>query len=78
MPLIDSFQGIKIHVFNGNHRPPQIHASYNEFEVLIQIEGGAIYAGILPNKQLKLVLDWLSKNSDWALEVFHELNPNLR
>lgn len=78
MPLIDSFQGIKIHVYNGDHRPPHIHASYNEFEVLIQIEDGAIYAGKLPNKQLKLVLDWLGKNSDWALEVFHELNPNLK
>lgn len=45
MPTIDSFNGIKINVYNGEHRPPHIHASYNEFEVLIVIETKDIYAG---------------------------------
>jgi hypothetical protein len=78
MPIIDSFKGIKIHVYNGEHRPPHIHVDYNEFEILIIIENGEIYAGELPSRQLKLVFDWLSGNSDWALEVFYELNPNLK
>jgi len=78
MPTIDSFNGIKIHVYNGEHRPPHIHAVYNEFEILIDIERGVIYAGDLPAKQLKQVFDWLSGNSEWALEVFHELNPELK
>lgn len=50
----------------------------NEFEVLIVIETKDIYAGELPNKQLRSVFDWLSVNSDWALKVFYELNPNLQ
>lgn len=37
-----------------------------------------IYAGDLPAKQLKQVFDWLSGNSEWALEVFYELNPELK
>ena len=78
MPTIDSFNGIKINVYNGEHRPPHIHVSYNEFEILIVIENKDIYAGELPNKQLRSVLDWLSVNSDWALNVFFELNPNLQ
>ncbi|MGF1636856.1 MAG: DUF4160 domain-containing protein [Cyclobacteriaceae bacterium] len=78
MPTIDSFKGIKLHVYNGEHRPPHIHADYNEYEVLIEIEQGKIYAGSLPNKQLKLVLDWLEGNSEWALEVSYELNPELK
>jgi len=78
MPTIDYFNGIKINVYNGEHRPPHIHASYNEFEVSIIIENKVIYAGELPNRQLKNVLDWLSVNSDWALKVFFELNPNLQ
>lgn len=49
-----------------------------KYEVLIQIEDGVIYAGDLPIKQLKLVYDWLSGNSRWALEVFYELNPQLK
>jgi hypothetical protein len=33
---------------------------------------------LFKNKQLKKVFDWLSGNKDWALEVFYELNPELR
>lgn len=78
MPTIDKFNGIKIHVYNGEHRPPHIHADYNEFEVLIEIERIIVYSGDLPNKQLKQVFDWLAGNADWALEVFYELNPELK
>jgi hypothetical protein len=78
MPNIDSFNGIKINIYNGEHRPPHIHAVYNEFEILIVIENGEIYAGDLPTRQLKFVFDWLSGNSEWALEVFYELNPELQ
>lgn len=78
MPLIEKINGVKIHIYNGEHRPPHIHASYNEFEILIEITTGSIYAGDLPNKQLKIAFDWLSGNSDWALEVFYELNPELK
>ena len=77
MPTVDYINGIKICVYNGERRPPHIHATYNEYEVLIVIENGEIYAGDLPNKQLKLVYDWLAGNSDWALEVFQQLNPHL-
>lgn len=78
MPAIDHFNGIKINIFNGDHRPPHIHAVYNEYEVLIVIETNEIYAGKLPGKQLKQVFDWLSENSGWAMDVFFQLNPNLR
>ena len=77
MPTIDNFNGIKINVYNGEHRPPHIHAIYNEFEVIVLIGTRSIYAGELPNKQLNNVLLWLEDNADWALNVFYELNPNL-
>ncbi len=72
MPTIDSFNGIKIHVYNGEHRPPHIHADYNEFEVLIEIERCIIYSGDMPTRQLKQVFYWVAGNADWALEVFYE------
>jgi hypothetical protein len=77
MPLLELFNGIKIYVYNGEHRPPHFHAKYGEFEIVILIESGKIYAGDMPNKQLKRIFDWLDGNSDWALEVFYELNPEL-
>ena len=73
-----TLNGIKINVYNGEHRPPHIHAIYNEFEVIILINDKSIYAGELPNKQMRDVIEWLSDNSDWALKVFVELNPNLK
>lgn len=78
MPTIDNFNGIKIHIYNGDHRPPHIHANYNEYEVLIEIERIMIYSGYLPTKQLKQVFKWLKNNNEWALEVFYELNPELK
>ncbi|MBN8705661.1 MAG: DUF4160 domain-containing protein [Bacteroidetes bacterium] len=78
MPLIETFNGIKVHIYNGEHRPPHIHAVYNEFEVLVEIETNSIYAGDLPAKQLKLVFNWLSENSIWALTIFYQLNPELK
>jgi len=78
MPTIDRFDGIKVNIYNGDHRPPHIHVLYNEFEALLTIESIEVYAGELPTKQLKKTMDWLAGNSDWALEVFYELNENLR
>jgi len=78
MPTIDVVDGVKINIYNGDHRPPHIHAVYNEFEVLITIEKAQVYAGDMPYKQLKKVFEWLSGNSKWALSVFYEFNPTLR
>ena len=52
MPNFDSFDGIKINIYNGDHLPPHIHALYGDDEVLLVIETIAIYAGYLPAKQL--------------------------
>jgi len=78
MPILENFKGVKIHVYNGEHRPPHIHVDYNEFEILIEIESRRIYAGSLPKRQLKIAFDWLTENADWALQVFYELNTELR
>lgn len=78
MPQIDSIEGLKISIYNGEHRPPHIHASYNEFEIVIVIESAQIYAGNLPSRQLKNVMDWLDSNADYALVVLYELNQQLK
>lgn len=78
MPQIASFNGIIVRIYNGEHRPAHIHASYNEHEVLIEIETLLIYAGNLPKKQLKQVYNWLEANQSFALSVFYQLNPSLK
>lgn len=76
MPKIDYIQGISIHVYSGEHRPPHLHAKYNEYEVLIQIDDGKLYAGSLPSKQLKLVLHWLALTKSGSALFFMNLILN--
>lgn len=78
MPNIDAIDGIKINIYNGDHVPPHIHAIYNKYEVLIEIITRDVYAGYLPNKQLKKAKMWLMENKEEALDIFNELNSNLR
>ncbi len=76
-PTIDIIDGIKILFYNGEHRPPHFHAVYNEYEVIIDIEGSNVIAGQMPSKQLKKIYDWLVGNSAWAKDLFYEFNPEL-
>ena len=78
MPTIDVIDNVKINIFNGDHRPPHIHACYEEQEVILEIESDNIYAGEIPDDKLKSAFDWLIGNTDWALEVFHALNSELQ
>lgn len=78
MPTIEIIDGVRIVIHNGEHRPPHIHAIYGEFEVLIEIETGKIYAGYLPAKQLNKAICWLSENAELALSIYYELNTHLK
>ena len=62
------------------HLPPHFHALYAEHEILIVIETLETYAGSMPAKRHKVVLNWAKGNGVRAflLENFKRLNPNLR
>lgn len=75
MPTITIIDGVKIEVYPGDHNPPHFHATYGEYEVLIVIKSGKIYAGDLPAKQLKKVLAWGKENKQLLLEKFKYYNP---
>lgn len=77
MPNFDSFNGIKVTIYNGDHLPPHIHVLYGADEVLLEIETGIIYAGWLPAKQLKKAREWLTNNKGNAAQSFKLLNPQL-
>lgn len=78
MPTVDIIDGIKINIYNGDHRPPHIHVLFNEHEILLIIESGEVYAGEMPIKPLRKASGWLRGNAEWALKVFYELNPELK
>jgi hypothetical protein len=72
MPEISRFFGVVIDMYFNDHNPAHFHASYAEYEVLIEIESLEIYRGSLPRRALALVLEWavLHRNElrqDWQL-----------
>jgi len=78
VPVIDAIDGIRIKIYNRDHKPAHIHAIYNEYEALIAVADSRIIAGYLPDNQLRKVIGWLSDNRVQAQRMFNELNPARR
>ena len=48
MPRISEFYGIVIWMYWKDHNPPHIHATYQEYEILINLTDFSVYAGSFP------------------------------
>jgi len=68
MPLISEFFGISIFMYWNEHVPPHFHASYAEYEILVDIRDAVVLKGAFPAKQLKLVLAWCELREAELLE----------
>jgi hypothetical protein len=67
MPEISRFYGIVIKMFFDDHNPPHFHALYGEYEVLININSFAVFAGNLPPRALGLVIEWATQHKEELL-----------
>ena len=59
---------------NRQHHLPHIHVRYQGAEAVISIPDGTVVGGIIPAKQLKLVIAWIEIHQeelmlDWELAV---------
>jgi hypothetical protein len=66
MPAISMFFGIIVRMQSergGKHNKPHIHALYGDYEVVVTIEG-EVLEGEFPNKQMKLLLAWITIHED--------------
>ena len=62
MPVISVFLGIVIRIFHDDHAPPHFHASYGEYDAVVEINGGRILHGRLPLRVRHVVEEWRRKN----------------
>jgi desulfoferrodoxin (superoxide reductase-like protein) len=77
MPAIAMFYGIIVYLYfqdNKRHHLPHIHAEYQDQEVIVAIENGAVLDGALPPSKMKLLLAWIELRkeelmADWSLAV---------
>ena len=73
MPEISRFYGIVIKMLyeaGGKHNKPHVHVEYGEYEAAVGIDGEVI-AGVLPEKQYKLVAAWLALHEDELYEAWN-------
>jgi hypothetical protein len=58
MPTISIFREIKICIYWKDYMPPHFHAFYGSAEVLVSIEELEVLEGMMPSKQLKMLMGW--------------------
>ena len=58
MPEISLFRGIRVLMYYDDHNPPHFHVEYAGYKCLVDIVSGCVIKGMLPARQLKLVLAW--------------------
>jgi hypothetical protein len=61
-----------------DHNPPHFHATYGEFEILININDFSVYAGSFPGRAFGLLMEWVSLHQKELLEnweLMKELLP---
>ena len=80
MPIIARFYNIiiKMHYIEDEHNPPHIHARYNEFEGIFDINTGEMTRGYLPKTAIRLVKEFISQHKErllimWEKQDFEKL-----
>ncbi len=76
MPVVSEFFGIKIYMYWDEHFPMHFHAEYQQFKALVSIEEAAIIKGLLPAKQLKLVLAWCEIHKEELMKNWNSARGN--
>lgn len=77
MPRISSFYGIVVWMYWNDHNPPHFHATYGDYEVLINISDLSIYAGYLPARAYGLLMEWTMLHKEKLLETWELVQQSL-
>ena len=67
MPTIAQFHGISIYMFmeiGQPHRLPHFHVYYGEYTASFAIDPPTLLEGLLPRRQMRLVLAWAELNQE--------------
>ena len=76
MPLVSEFFGIKIYMYWADHFPMHFHAEYGSSKALVSIHEAAVIKGVLPARQLKLVLAWCEIHKDELIQNWNSAQQN--
>ena len=77
MPRISAFYGIIVWMYWKDHNPPHIHATYQEFEIPINLVDFSIYAGYIPSRAFGLLMEWVSIHHEELLGNWELMRQSL-
>ena len=84
MPLICSFEGIKIYMYYiyNEHMPPHIHAFYQGNDMIVEILSAKSLTETKRPKKIQIKIEsWVKAHKDelmniWTTQVFKKLGGN--
>ena len=81
MPELSRFFGIIIRMFSEpseRHNLPHFHAYYQEYVAVFSISPVALMAGLMPQRQQRLIEAWAELHQDELLADWHLLQQGKR
>ena len=79
MPALSMFYGIIVRMQSekgGKHSKPHIHALYGEEEIIVSLNG-EVLEGKFPNRQLKMLLAWMTIHEDELYAAWNNAVRNI-
>ena len=79
MPALSMFYGIIVRMQSekgGKHSKPHIHALYGEEEIVVSLNG-EVLEGKFPNRQLKMLLAWMTIHEDELYAAWNNAVRNI-
>lgn len=76
MPEVSRFNGIVIAMYYGDpqrHGVPHFHARYGEYQASFSMDPPSWLAGVMPRKQMQLILVWAKLHKDELLENWYRI-----
>lgn len=68
MPEVARFHGIIIRMYYDDRHQAHFHAYYGEYAALFSIEPPALYEGVMPRRQLNIILGWAEVHQQELME----------
>jgi hypothetical protein len=72
MPVISRFYGIVVFINYRDHNPPHFHASYQDQEVIVEIQSGLV-TGSMSKRALQLIFEWAELHRDELMENWNRV-----
>jgi len=70
MPTVAVVEGVKIQFYPNDHPPPHFHAEFGEHRASIHIQSVRVLRGNLPDRKLRVVVEWASTRKAVLAETF--------